>query len=267
MKVDYQNKVVTLQSTYCQNRVFPKFSSERQVEVSLYNNKGVSVPFCGITKGADFVEENCIRMIRKVRENRCRKFDESDIKDMIISLRKEKNADNKEGLLKEVFCLESCDDCKLPNKSIIKNVLNVIAGRPQDERFAVLEFSQYEINNATKPMEAFCSLPKAKQDKLIGILKNIESLNTTPVLGEKSGMLDSNVSDALYDSFRVLVYAEDDLSKLKPEQINDYKVKTFHLLKSDCEYFENLTYPDKKSKLNVKNIVEGINKYFIENIL
>lgn len=253
--------------SYSKDKALSEQPRQGQVDVSLYDTKGISIPFCGLAKGADFVEESCIKMLRKVRESRFRKFDEYDISDMIKSLRKEDNSEDKVTLLKEVFCLESSEDGKLPDKNIIKNVLDVIAGRPQDERFAVLEFSQYEINNATRPMEAFCSLPKLTQDKLIDILKNIEKLCITNDMNSEQKTSVPKVLEALYDTFRVIVYAEDDLSKLKPAQINDYKVQTFHLLKDNVKYFENIAYPNEKTKLTVKNIVEDINKYFIENIL
>ena len=119
----------------------------QNIDVSLYNSKGVRIPFCGLVKGADFIEENCINFLRKIRENRCRKFDEYDIKEMLETLRKEKNSSDRESVLKEVFCIESEDFGKTPPKDFLKRALRLTAGRPEDERFAILEFAQHELNS------------------------------------------------------------------------------------------------------------------------
>lgn len=241
-------------------------SSPYQVETSLYDLKGGNVYFGALVKPHNSIEADCIQFLRKIRENRCRKFTEPDIDDMLQSLNKEKNSEEKVNVLKEIFCLECDEYGKTPNKNFLKQTLDLISGRKEDDRFAILAFAQHELNNAVKPLEPFYSLPAEKQNKLINILKDI---NNVTDMGYQ-GMLNSSDYnlEALYDTFRILVYAEDDLAKLsKQEAVNTYKVETFHTLKDSIEYFKSYNYPNENIKQKVKAAVDNIQQYFLENIL
>lgn len=184
---------------------------------------------------------------------------------MLDSLRKEQDSTNKEGVLKEVFLIESEDAGKTPPKDFLKRALRLTAGRPEDERFAILEFAQHELNNATKPLEAFAALPVEKQDKLVKILKDINKIDdaTFSTMDEPPYQ---NI-DSVYDLFRVLVYAEDDLSKLSGSAANKYKIDTYHMLRDDMEYFNNQSYPGENIRNKVNATVKNIYEYFLDNIL
>lgn len=240
-------------------------AADNHIQTSLYNQKGVNVPFCGLAKGIDIFEEECISFLRQVRENRFRKFDENDIKEMLTSLRKEKTVENKKNILKEVFELED-EELNLPAKQYLKKALNLIAGRNEEERFALLEFAQHEIKYATQPLEAFSKLPSEKQNKLIKILTKIDSVNEPVFFKTKDKNI--TITESLYDLFRTLVYAEDDLTKLKTTDIAKYKINTYHLLKNDMKYFDNIDgYANEQSKLKVIDVTKAIYEYFLENIM
>ena len=50
-----------------ENKINTVSCSRTSVQKSLYTEKGVYIPFCGLAKGQDFIEETCIKMLRKVR--------------------------------------------------------------------------------------------------------------------------------------------------------------------------------------------------------
>lgn len=239
--------------------------NEKFFETSIYNTKGTNVYFGSLAKAQDAFEAECIQILRKVREHRCRKFDEFDITDMLGSLRKEQNPENKTNVLKEIFSLESEEYGKSPDRKFLKRVLNLTAGRPEDERFAILEFAQNELNIAAKPLEAFAALPVEKQDKLVKLLKDINDVNETGWHGEK--ISEYYNPESLYDTFRTVVYAEDDIAKLGTDAANTCKVETYHILKDDMEYYKNSTYTDENLKQRVISTAENIYKYFLEHVL
>lgn len=239
--------------------------NEKRLETSIYNSKGTNVYFGSLARAQDAFEAECIQILRKVREHRCRKFDEFDITEMLGSLRKEQNPENKTNVLKEIFSLECEEAGKSPDRKFLKRVLNLTSGRPEDERFAILEFAQNELNIATKPLETFAALPAEKQDKLVKLLKDINNVNDTSWHG---GVVSEYYnSDSLYDSFRTLVYAEDDIAKLGTDAANTRKVDAYHILKDDMEYYKNSTYPDENVKRRVLSAAENIYEYFLENVL
>jgi len=81
-----------------------KYSSvpECGIQTSIYSQKGLTLPFCGIFKGANMFEDNCVVLLRKMREGRCRKFTELDISDIVTSLRQEKNSQKIEKFLQDI---------------------------------------------------------------------------------------------------------------------------------------------------------------------
>lgn len=253
-------KIYTLPQTR-QINYAPNNKNEQRIETSIYNTKGTNVYFGSLAKAQDAFEAECIQILRKVRNHRCRMFDEYDITEMLGSLKKEQNPENKTNVLKEIFCLECEEYGKKPDKNFLKRVLNLTAGRPEDDRFAILEFVQQELIYAKEPLAAFANLPKEKQDKLVKLLKDIDNVNT---INSEAKYYNP---ESLYDTFRILVYAEDDLSKLKLADANAYKISTYHILKDDMEYFKNLTYPDENTKKEVLSVAENIQTYFLQNIL
>lgn len=265
MKVNLLSQPTYCQAFLSQDKPVKNTEKTTPVDVSLYKQSGLPVAFCGLVKGADYAEENCIRFLRKIRENRRRKFDEQDIKEMLGYLKREKDPDNKENVLREVFYLESESDIKLPSKDFLKRALKLITGRPEDERFAVLEFAQHELNCAVKPLEAFSNISEQKQNKLIKILKNINELNDIPYSAAEPAP--AVESESLYDLFRVLVYAEDDISRLSGAASDKYKIDTYHLLREDLKYFQNREYPAVNIKNKVNSIAADIYNYFLDNIL
>lgn len=66
MKISSLNKTPYIQQA--NNIQLQKFDTgeENRIDVSLYNQKGLAVPFCGLVKGADYIEENCINFLRKI---------------------------------------------------------------------------------------------------------------------------------------------------------------------------------------------------------
>ena len=249
-----------------ENKINTVSCSRTSVQKSLYTEKGVYIPFCGLAKGQDFIEETCIKMLRKVREHRYRKFAEDDIREILTDLRKVNNPEEKPHIIQEALTLENENSCESPSKHFVKRVINLTAGKPEDERFAILEFAQHELNYATEPLAAFSKIPEEKQTKLLPILKQINEANDTEMFNSIQGHTETITS--LYDIFRTAVYAHDDISKLSVPQANAYKVETLKSMNEDKKFMEKLDfYADKKAKENIISIVDNVMNYFIDNIL
>ncbi len=236
------------------------------IQKSLYTQKGVYIPFCGLAKGQDFIEETCIHMLRKVREHRFRKFDENDIREIITSLKKVPTPEEKPHIIQEALILKDESTGENPPKSFVKKVINLIAGKPEDDRFAILEFAQQELNKATHPLFEFSQIPENNQTKLIKILKKINNTNETALY--KNSEAQSETVDSIYDIFRTVVYAHNDLHKMNTNNANSYKLETLKLLYDDKKYMKNLnTYSNENAKIKIIEITDNIINYFIENIL
>lgn len=237
-----------------------------KLDVSIYNQKGLNLPFCGLAKGLDEAEEACIYMLRKVREGRMRKYPENEIKEIITSLRQIKNPEDKKAVLEEIFEVKDEYQGKKLEKDLIKKIIDINANRPENQRYAVLEFAQNEISNSTKPMNSFSKLPKEVQDKLIPILEDIESINERKLF--KSTKVQNEIINNLYEEFRVPVYAHEDLNILQGQKAIDYKIENAKMLNSDKKYINNLDgYANKTSKEKINTILEKIFNYYMENIL
>lgn len=237
-----------------------------KLDVSIYNQKGLNLPFCGLAKGLDEAEEACIYMLRKVREGRMRKYPENEIKEIVTSLRQIKNPEDKKAVLEEIFEVKDEFQGKKLEKDLIKNLIDINANRAEKQRYAVLEFAQNEIYNTTKPMNSFSKLTKEQQDKLIPILEDIESVNERKLF--QSSKQQKEIINTLYEEFRVPVYAHEDLSKLQGKEAADYKIENAKLLNSDKKYINNLDgYANKSSKEKINTILEKIFNYYMENIL
>lgn len=236
------------------------------IQTSIYNTRGANIWFGSLAKAQNVIEAECIQMLRKIRENRYRKFAEDDIQTIINDLRKVQNPNEKQHVLEEVLKVEDETSGLKPDKKIIKQLISINSGRPEDERFAILEFAENELQNATEPLKAFVNLPKEKQDKLVKILQKIDDINEQNLY--KSDNTRNETVNSLYDLFRVLVYTEDDLSKNTIKNTDKYKIDQLKLLQNDLKYFENYNgYNNNISKEKVTTTANQIYNYFLENII
>lgn len=113
-----------------------------------------------------------------------------------------------------------------------------------------MTFADHELKNAVEPLKAFVELPANKQKKLMPLLEKIH-ISETP----------EDTTEALYDTFRTLVYAEEDISKLKGDTLNKYKIDTCRILRDNIGYFEN------KADENSTSIAKDIYHYFTDNMI
>lgn len=260
--VSIEPKYMTVSNKISENQ--PEVSSS--IQTSIYNTKGTNIWFGSLAKAQNAIEADCIQLLRKIRENRYRKFAEDDIQTIINDLRKVQKPDEKQHVLEEVLKVEDETSGLKPDKKIIKQLISINSGRPEDERFAILEFAENELQNSTEPLKAFASLPKEKQDKMVKILQKINDINEQNLY--KSDNTRNETVNSLYDLFRVLVYTEDDLSKNVIKNTDKYKIEQLKLLQNDLKYFENYKgYNNDIAKGKVTSTANRIYNYFLENII
>ena len=73
--------------------------------------------------------------------------------------------------------------------------------------------------------------------------------------------------DALYDTFRVALYAHDDMADVEKIFRGSYKRKNLELLKSDYAYYDRFDgYKSDDAKRLVLDVVDEITGYFEKNI-
>jgi len=233
-----------------------KYSSvpECGIQTSIYSQKGLTLPFCGIFKGANMFEDNCVVLLRKMREGRCRKFTELDISDIVTSLRQEKNSQKIEKFLQDILYAMEESDC---DKNTLKRIISLTAGKSDEQQYAIFAFADHEIQNAKEPLKAFFELSPEKREKLVPLLEKINVINSS-----------DETTAALYDLFRTVVYAEEDMSKLSGNALNKYKIDTCDLLKQDIGYFDQkVAYPNEQSKNDVVSTAKQIYHYFVDNMI
>lgn len=253
--MNYNNNSVNINS----------YASERNYQTSVYNTKGLNVYFGSLAKGDDVYENKCIKNLRAVREGRMRKFNEDEIKEIITSLKKVDNPAEKIDVLAEALTLLD-EPVTAPTTKFIKQIVDVNAGRTEDERFAVLEFAKNELEVATKPFEAFYSISKENQDKLVKILTKISELNENELY--ESEELRDKTLDSLYDIFRIPVYAHDDLTKSGKVESSEIKTESLKLLYDELKEVKQAddSLQDVTHK-KVVEVTEDIFNYFLDNIL
>ena len=237
----------------------------KSVETSIYNTKSSNVWFGGVLRFKNPLEEECAQFLRKVREKRCRKFTDFDISEMLNSLQKENEPSNRKTLLEEIFYIKPVQSGNVPDSAFYKRLLNMISGRPEDERYSILEFAQYEFDRVKNPILSLSKLPEDKQNKLVKILKKINDVDY--MYCENSGKCKRYNPEVLYDIFRTLVSAEEDLVKLGKQEADSYKIETFHILKSDREYLKKIPCSDVNVKQKEKIAFDSMMEYLLENIL
>lgn len=180
--------------------------------VSLYDTKGLSPVFCGVCKGNNAIEENCIKMLRKVRNGRCRKFAEPDIVEFINAFRTNPSPETAKSNL-EILLNVSKEEMYIP-RDIVKNLYKLTANRSEDDLFSVLEYAKYADEVESNGLNILFKLPKEKQDKLINILNKQERES--------------------FADFETLLFMHDGLT---PDEKISYMKDLYHSNKELFEYF------------------------------
>lgn len=238
----------------------------RDIETSIYKQKGLNISFGCLAKGADEAEKICIGLLRKVKEGRRRKFAEDDIEEIIESIKNIKNPEDKKNIIEEVLTIQDNSTGLKPDKHIIKKLVKLVADKPEQERYALLEYAENDLKTVIEPLNAFIRLPKEKQNGLINILKDITDVNEEKFFTTKDAK--DETIDTLYEHFRELLYADEELSR-HPAKAKDLKLQTVDLLSDDLKYFINGEdmYSDPKAQNKVVKVAHDVLNYFVTNYL
>ena len=220
---------------------------ENNIQTSIYNQKGLTLPFGARFKPLNLCEENCVGMLRKINDGTHQRFLQNDVNEIMTSLRKEKDPKEMERFLGNL--IEALQDTEC-DKHSFKRLIQLIAGKSEDDQYTILAFADHELQNAVEPLKAFAELPADKRERLMPFLNRIHLEQSS----EKT-------TEALYDTFRTLVYAEEDMSKLSGEALNKYKVDTCIMLRDNIGYFEN------NANENSVLIAKDIYHYFVDNMI
>lgn len=197
-------------------------------QTSIYKQKGVTIPFGMWAKGANEAEEACIKMFRKVREHRCRKYDEFQITDFMKELHETPPENNIQNIVKEFFMTyKICNEefgaelaHPVPDARMVKNYLKVAKNFNDDERLGLIGFTQHELCcGATQPLEALANAAPEQQRHFVKIMNDISF-----------EACDSGKSEVLYDDLRHVIYAAEDLPQL------DAKAKLQYLSDVQADY-------------------------------
>ncbi len=231
--------------------------SAPSIETSIYKNKGVTVPFGAWAKGVNAAEEECITFFRKVRKGRCRKYTEPEI----IGFMQELRGGNKDRKMIEVVenvfdVFENgtvvADGAKaVPDADFVRNALKLTKGRGEREYYGVLEFARHELDvSATRPLEALAKMEPEKQDKLVKIIADINSLDD-PFESLHGNGVDTDTMAGLYDGVRHVAYAAEDLPRLSDAEKLSYFSDVYH----DTKFFER-TCGEKMSETAKNNVLK-----------
>lgn len=237
--------------------------TNREFQTSLYNTKGLQVYFKGLVRGVSVAEDLCISLLRNAKNGPYRRFSEDDIQNIITSLKKVEDSGSKIDITYEVLELDESRLDKLPDPKFINKLIKLLADKPQDDHFAILEFAQNDLQKSVKPMEAFFNLPEKKQDDLLVFLRKIDELNDNKFY--KSNKAREAAVDSLYDTFKILLYGHEDFNKIHSQTA--LKTENLEILNADKDYYKNLknTYRDNKSKDKVISLVNEMTDYFKTN--
>ncbi|MBO5446612.1 hypothetical protein J6A34_03805 [bacterium] len=254
---------------------------ENSIETSIYNQKGVQVPFCGLwSKSSTKIENECIELLQNIRNGKYKLFTPSESKKILQSLEQELCEEERPQILKEVMAITW--DEAIPghgvkvdmfnaagepiSRQFIQKLIKLNAGRSADDRLAVVEFARYEQDiGATEPLGAFFKLPEERLQELIPFLRRITDLNYAGDIFNDSPY--EKYIPELYDHFRCLVYGIDDLSKpgtkLKKQQIKDELVEVL----SDDYFWRKDDYPSEETRKTILELVKDMNDYAMERIV
>ena len=256
-------------------------SCKNSIETSVYNQKGVQVPFCGIwSKYSNKVENECIELLQNIRNGKYKLFTPSESKKILQSLEQELCEEERPNIIKEVMAMTWDEAIPGPgikvdmfnaagepiSRQFIQKLLKLNAGRSAEDRLAVVEFARYEQDiGATEPLGAFFKLPEERLQELIPFLRRISDLNYL-----SDGLGDSPYEKYLpdlYDHFRSLVYGIDDLSKRgtkqQKQQIKDELVEVL----SDDYFWRKDDYPSEDARKIILELVKDMNDYAMERIV
>jgi len=183
------------------------------IETSVYKQNGVTIPFGVWMKGANEAEEACIKMFRRVRENRCRKYSEPQIAGFMNELRGAQPGNKIEDIVKEFFMTyKICHNefgaelaNPVPDARLVRNYMRVAKNcNDEYERLGLIGFTQHELCvGAAKPLEALSNAAPEQQSRFIKIMNDI-SFDTGG----------TEHAEGLYDDLRHVIYAAEDLPKL-----------------------------------------------------
>ena len=252
---------------YSQNKAAaaPAANYESGIQTSLYKTKGMNVYFGSLVKGADLIENQCIDILRAARDGVKRRFAENDIEDILVNLKPVKNPKEKPEILQQVLALDGEFSGVVPDRKMFKNLVGLISEKPEHVRYAILQFAENELQNSTKPMETFMKLPYRVQNDLTKLLVTIDDVNNDFLF--KNDNARASAVDALYDTFRVALYAHDDMADVEKIFRGSYKRKNLELLKSDYAYYDRFDgYKSDDAKRLVLDVVDEITGYFEKNI-
>ncbi len=234
-------------------------------QTSLYDTKGVNVHFGSLARGINAIENECIDILRDARIGRSRRFSEYDIEDIIKNLKFVKDQQEKPDIVKSVMALDEEHCGVLPDVDMFKKLVKTIAERPEDERFAILQFAQSEIEKAAKPMETFFNLPYKIQDGLTKLLCKIDDVNESFLFKDDYARM--STIDSLYDTFRVALYGHEDMADIDKIFRGRYKKENLEILKSDYNYYKKQdVFKNDLAKEKVLSVVQSITDYFEKNI-
>lgn len=226
-------------------------------ETSIYDKKGLTLPFGTWAKGANEAEEACIKVFRKVREGRRRKYTEPQIVGFMNELHATPQENNIKSVINEIFmthriCFEEFGaplKSAKPDAELVENYLKVAKNCDEYERLGLIGFTQHELcAGATKPLEALANSTPEQQHKFVKIMNDISFI---------SGGTEK--AEVLYEDLRHVIYATEDLPKLdaagKLEYLSDV-CHDYKRFKSD-DSFENETVKESVVRIS-KDIVDAM---------
>ena len=265
MNVNPINLNKNVNASQSQRAEKPVSSFEPGIQTSLYNTKGANVYFGSLAKGADVMEEQCVKILRAAREGMKRRFAENDIEDVLRILKPVKNSEEKPEIIKQVLTLDGEFAEKIPDRDMFKNLVKLIAQRPEHERFAILQFAENELQNSTKPMEIFTKLPNNVQDDLTKLLVKIDDVNVSFFFKDDDAL--RSTIDSLYDTFRVALYGHYDMANMNKVFKTSYKNRNLEILKADRNFYDKSDgFKSESAKRFILNVVDEIIGYFEKNV-
>ncbi len=195
--------------TFVRDKTDQITTPSRNFETSIYDRKGLTLPFGCWAKGANAAEEVCIKAFRKVREGRVRKYTEPEIVGFMRQLHETPAGQNIEAVVDELFttykvCFEEfgAPIAKKRDADFVINYLKVAKNCDEYERLGLIGFTQHELcEGAVKPLEALANAAPEQQSRFIKLMNDI-SFSAT------------GKSQVLYDDLRHVIYAAEDLPKL-----------------------------------------------------
>lgn len=265
MNVNPINLNKNVNASQSQRAEKPVSSFEPEIQTSLYNTKGANVYFGSLAKGADVMEEQCVKILRAARDGMKRRFAENDIEDVLRILKPVKNSEEKPEIIKQVLTLDGEFVEKIPDRDMFKNLVKLIAQRPEHERFAILQFAENELQNSTKPMEIFTKLPNNVQDDLTKLLVKIDDVNVSFFFKDDDAL--RSTVDSLYDTFRVALYGHYDIANMDKVFKTSYKNRNLETLKADRNFYDKSDgFKSESAKRFILNVVDEIIGYFEKNV-